>query len=241
MTDMADGKTRIVVDDRERPTGIVEELGKQTDALVTVERMSIGDYRIDDYVLIERKCAADFAKSLIDGRLFEQAGRMVGTEFRPLYLLEGTAAEWANTGVTREALQGALITLALIFDIPVLRSVDLLESAHLIVYSGGQLRRLQDPNYVASHQRKAKNMKTRRLRVLQSFPGVGADRASRLLEHFDTLRLCLAASEEQLCEVKGIGRKTAKLVSGVLDARASEASPLCRYVCEYRLNFAIEY
>jgi DNA excision repair protein ERCC-4 len=215
---MVEMKMQIVVDDRERASGMVEELEKQANVLVTVEQMSVGDYRIDDYALIERKCAQDFAGSLIDGRLFEQAKRMVSTAFRPVYLLEGTAAEWASTGVDREALQGALITLALIFDIPVLRSADLTESARLIVYAGRQLLRLRDPNYVASHRAKAKNVRTRRLRVLQSLPGLGSDRAARLLEHFGTVRRCLAASEKQLCEVKGIGRETAKAVCAVLDS-----------------------
>ena len=52
------------------------ELEKLSGAIVNVAHLTAGDYCIDEAVLIERKTAADFAQSLIDGRLFCQAGRM---------------------------------------------------------------------------------------------------------------------------------------------------------------------
>jgi hypothetical protein len=101
------------------------------------------DYCVDGAVLIERKTAADFAQSLIDGRLFGQAARMATSSLRPAYILEGSSAEWFGLGVSREALQGALVTLMLIFDVPVFRS------ARLMLYIGSQLVRLRDPGYVS--------------------------------------------------------------------------------------------
>ena len=66
-------KVQVVVDDRERPSGVVPELEKLGRVVVKIEHLSLGDYCIDGAVLIERKTAADFAQSLIDGRLFGQA------------------------------------------------------------------------------------------------------------------------------------------------------------------------
>ena len=139
-------------------------------------------------MLIERKSAADFAQSLMDGRLFGQAVRMATSSLRPAYILEGSSAEWSGLGVSRESLQGALVTLMLIFDVPVFRSADPAESARLILYIGSQLVRLRDSEYVPYRQAKAKRKKTQQLRVLQSLPGVGPDRAKRLLERFGTVR-----------------------------------------------------
>ena len=136
---------QIVVDDRERPSGVVAELEKLGGVVVKIEHLLLGDYCIDGAVLIERKTAADFAQSLIDGRLFGQAGRMATSSLRPAYIIEGTSAEWAGLGVSREALQGALVTLMLIFDVPVFRSSDPAESARLMLYIGSQLVRLGDP------------------------------------------------------------------------------------------------
>ena len=208
---------QIVVDDRERPSGVVAELEKAGKAIVKVEHLSVGDYCVDGAVLIERKTAADFAQSLMDGRLFSQAWRMSSSPFRPAYIIEGTTPEWASLGVSREALQGALVTLTLIFDVPVFRSTAPAETARLIYYIGSQLVRLRDPGYAPYRQAKAKRKKTRQLRVLQSLPGIGADRAKKLLERFGTVRACFTATPAKLLEVEGIGSKTAAAIDQVIN------------------------
>jgi DNA excision repair protein ERCC-4 len=210
-------KIQIVVDDRERPSGVIEELQKALAVVVKIEHLPLGDYCVDGAVLIERKTAADFAQSLIDGRLFGQAGRMSSSALRPAYIIERTSAEWAELGLSREALQGALVTLMLIFDLPVFRSSDPAESARLIFYIGSQLVRVRDPGYAPYRQAKAKRKKTRQLRILQSLPGVGADRAKKLLERFTTVRACFTASPTELSEVEGIGSKTAAAIDQVIN------------------------
>ena len=208
---------RVVVDDREKPFEVIAELKKSDRVVVQIEHLLVGDYCIDGAVLIERKTAADFAQSLIDGRLFAQAGRMANAHLRPAYIIEGTSGEWSGLGVSQEALQGALVTLMLVFDLPVFRSSDPAESARLILYIGSQLIRLRDPGHVPYRQGKAKRKKSRQLRVLQGLPGVGPDRARRLLERFRTVRACFGASTAQLIEVEGIGAKTAAAIEQVIN------------------------
>jgi DNA excision repair protein ERCC-4 len=206
----------VVVDDRERPSGIISELEKADGVRVKIERLTLGDYCVDGAVLIERKTAADFGQSLIDGRLFAQAVRMSASHLRPAYIIEGTGAEWAGLGISREALQGALVSLMLIYDVPVFRSFDLAETARLTIYIGSQLVRLRDPGYVPYRQAKAKRKKTRQLRILQSLPGIGPDRAKRLLERFGTVRACFGASQTALLEVEGIGPRIAATIDQVI-------------------------
>ena len=55
----------------------------------SIERLALGDYCVDGAVLIEGKTAAGFAQSLVDGRLFGQAGRMPTSRFLPAYIVEG--------------------------------------------------------------------------------------------------------------------------------------------------------
>jgi DNA excision repair protein ERCC-4 len=210
-------KTRVVVDHRERPSGIIELLTQFEDVLVTIETLSIGDYRVDDAVLVERKTAADFAQSLVDGRLFSQARRLANSHLRTAYIIEGTSPEWSGLGVSRNALQGALITLTLIFDIPVFRSTDPIESAGLIHVIGSQLIRQRDPSYASCRQPKLKRKKNRQLRVLQSLPGIGPYRAKRLLERFKTVRACFCAEPAAIAKIEGIGAKTAEAIDEVIN------------------------
>ncbi|MCC5807185.1 MAG: hypothetical protein JJU00_12745 [Opitutales bacterium] len=200
----------VTADDRERGSAVFRALGKTDGIELRWERMSRGDYLIDDGFLFERKTAADFSRSLLDGRLFAQAGRLLETPYRPAYLLEGSAAQWRDLGVRREALQGALVTLMMVFDLPVFRALGAEEAARIMVYAGRQRMRLRTDAAPAYRVAKAKRRRTRQQRLLQALPGVGRDRALRLLDHFGSVSACLSAGPEELKAVEGIGPKTAE-------------------------------
>jgi ERCC4-type nuclease len=213
----------IVADDRERASGIVDLLRQIPDVELRIEHLLVGDFVVSGQIVFERKRADDFAASLIDGRLFSQAARLVKQPLRSAYILEGNTQDWTRLGVRREALQGALITLSLIFDLPVFRSVDSGETARLLVYASRQFSRLHRAEPAYAHVVKAKRLKTRRLRLLQSLPGVGPDRARNLLEHFGGVRACLLATVEQLIEVQGIGPKTAQAIKDVVGSEKARS------------------
>src|SRR5260221_7158915 len=132
----------IVADDRERASGIVDLLRQFPDVELRIEHLLVGDFVVSGQIVFERKCADDFAASLIDGRLFSQAARLVKQPLRSARILEGNTQDWTRLGVRREALQGALITLNLIFDLPVFRSINPDETAPLLVYASRQFSRL---------------------------------------------------------------------------------------------------
>jgi DNA excision repair protein ERCC-4 len=206
--DPEDGRVRIVADDRERAGGVVALLEARPDVECVVKRLAVGDYRVEERVLVERKTLADFALSLVDGRLFSQATKLVHQPGRAVLILEGTGADLARTGVSREALHGALITISVFHGIAVLRSTDAEETARLLVYLGRQVWRfarggLPRPGY------RPKGKRARQLFLLQGLPGVGPGRAARLLERFGSVEAVMAAPAEKLAEVDGLGEKTA--------------------------------
>lgn len=217
---------RIEIDDRERNQDLLTALRGIDGLDIKCVRLDVGDFRIDDAVVVERKTAADFAASIVDGRLFSQASRMVQSPLRPAYIIEGAVDDWKSLKVARPALQGALISLMLVFDIPVLRSNGPEETARLLRYTGQQLIRARGDGCIPIRQIKAKRRSTRKYRVLQSLPGIGPDRAKRLLEHFGSVRACLAADAEQLSAIEGIGPTTArKIVETVEDTQAIYGAP----------------
>jgi DNA excision repair protein ERCC-4 len=194
----------------------VDLLREIPDVELSIDHLLVGDFIVSGQIIFERKRADDFAASLIDGRLFSQAARLVKQPLRSAYILEGKTEDWKRLGVRREALQGALITLTLIFDLPVFRSIDPGETARILVHASRQFSRLHRAEPAYAHRAKAKRLKTRQLRLLQSLPGVGPDRARNLLEHFGGVRSCLLATVEELIDVPGIGQKTAKAIQAVV-------------------------
>lgn len=200
----------IIVDHRERACKVPEFLAKIGNAELSFTQLLVGDYVVDNLVLFERKTIKDFAQSIIDARLFRQAVRLNRAQMKTAIILEGSFSG-SRVSVSREAMQGALISLMLVFGIPVLRAVNAEESARLIVYTARQLAKREQGASVW-RSKKPKKSWNHQLHVLQGLPGIGRDRAIRLLEHFGTVLRCFAASEEELCEVDGIGAKTARKI-----------------------------
>ena len=79
---------RVIVDERERGSRVPEEL-KKFDVFVKFDTLIVGDYLISSDVVVERKTASDFINSIIDGRLFDQAGRLKDSYERPIIIVEG--------------------------------------------------------------------------------------------------------------------------------------------------------
>lgn len=55
-------------------------------------------------------------------------------------------------------------------------------------------------------------------------PGLGESRKQALVKHFGSVKRLRSATIEQICEVPGIGRKTAETVAAAL-ARTAPAAP----------------
>lgn len=77
----------VTADDRE-PESMRDALNALPGVRVAVSRLKLGDYQVDDRLLVERKTLQDFALSVLDGRLFSQAARLAASDI-PVALVEG--------------------------------------------------------------------------------------------------------------------------------------------------------
>jgi len=201
-------QTRIVVDDRETRCGIVEILEGTESVSVTVNRLTCGDYEIDGKLLFERKTLADLIISVKDGRLFRQGCKLAQEEKRGIIILEGTSNDLVSSGMRREAIQGALITLTVFLGIPLLRSRNLQETVRLMLYTARQNQSIAS-GALHRHGVRPRGKRKTQLHILQGLPGIGPERALTLLEQFGSVEAVLTASFEELATIKGIGKHTA--------------------------------
>jgi len=95
--------------------------------IVTLE---VGDIEIGDRVLIERKRYSDLCRSLMDGRLFKQAHRIRAKSPCPILLIEGEEGHLEM--MHRNALNGALATIAIESGVPTLHTRDAEETLAVI-------------------------------------------------------------------------------------------------------------
>ena len=208
---------RIVADDRENAGGVIAALRARADEVaLTVRRLTEGDFAVEDNFLVERKTLRDFAVSVVDARLFRQAEKLSRSGRRGILILEGTASPTDETGVSREALQGALITVAVFYGLAVLRARDATETARLLIYLGRQAQRFSRQAFHRPGYR-PKGKRARQLFVLQGLPGVGPGRAEKLLARFGSVEKVAQASAAELAKVDGIGETTAAKIRGIVE------------------------
>ncbi len=87
------------------------------------------------------------------------------------------------------------------------------------------LQRVRDEahRFAITYQR-AKRAKRFRSSPLDDVPGLGDTRRQALIKHFGSLKMLRSATIDQICDVPGIGRKTAETIVAAL-ARAAPAAP----------------
>jgi ERCC4-type nuclease len=203
---------RIAIDDRERPSGVIEALRTHPNVELTVHRLKLGDYLIDRTLLVERKTLSDFALSVVDGRLFTQALRLARTtRATPCFILEGTNEDHPNLVISRSAMQGAIIALTLVFGLPLLRSTCPRETADLILYAANQLQRRNSttPKRQGYHPN---GLARQQSFLLQAIPEIGPAKAKLLLDTFGSPFGVASAKIEDLQTVDGIGESASKKI-----------------------------
>ncbi|MFJ3421155.1 excinuclease ABC subunit UvrC [Streptomyces sp. NPDC086082] len=87
------------------------------------------------------------------------------------------------------------------------------------------LQRVRDEahRFAITYQR-AKRAKRFRASPLDDVPGLGETRKQALIKHFGSVKKLRSATIDQICEVPGIGRKTAEAIAAAL-AQAAPAAP----------------
>ena len=211
-------RVHLVVDDREVRSAVCQQLAAQADVRLEIRHLTAGDYEVENEWIFERKTVQDFALSVVDGRLFSQARRLARCPAGRALIVEGMETE--NSCVSHEAWQGAMVSLGLAFQLPVLRSENAEETVRLLRFAAQQARRQRETVFVPA-RRRPRTLERQRIVVLAALPGVGAHRARLLLEHFGSVEAVVLAGEEELTEVVGIGSQTARGIRKVVAARTA--------------------
>jgi DNA excision repair protein ERCC-4 len=202
-----DSVHRLVVDHSERHAALVDAVRRSGWFDVQMDRLAAGDYLVNGEAVVERKTIRDFTASLLDGRLFPQVARLAHSPYRSLLLIEGpTPASLPD--VHHHSVEGALVSIAAMWRIPVLHSSDPEQSARMLRFLAEQVRGPRE-RVLRRFERKPKRLASRQLFLLQGLPGVGPALAYRLLAHFGSIERIATADVATLAEVHGIGARKA--------------------------------
>ena len=215
-----ENKISIVADDRERQSKIPDIMSAYDNIDLTIERLTLGDYLINNHILAERKTLKDLASSIIDGRIFKQAAMLASSKFNPILILEGTSKDVKGCHVSRQGIQGVLIYVNVVLGIPILRSISPYETVQLMIYTANQLIKINN-GLIKRHGYYPKRKLKRQMLILQGLPGIGKKRAKMLIDRFETIKAVVNASEEELVSLEGIGKVTAAEISNTVNENIS--------------------
>lgn len=210
---MAHQLPEILADMRESRSGVLAVLQRRAKVTMRVEELDVGDFIISDQVVIERKQAADFAQSVMSGRLAFQVALMKAVYPRPVLIVEGDLQK-QECLCDREVLLGSLAWLAM-QGVSLAASGSSEHSAMLIEYMAHQAQGGQGHG-PAMRGGKPKDLGVLARFVVEGLPGCGAAASRRLLDHFGSVEAVMQASAEELAMVPGIGDKTARRIREVL-------------------------
>jgi ERCC4-type nuclease len=196
---------RIVIDDRERRGPMPSALKAHGGFRIETRRLTVGDYCVNEALLFERKTLPDLVCSIVDGRLFGQALRLVKASLPAALILEGRGTDLGASNIRREAIRGALLNVSLFIGLPVLRSRNPAETVHTMCYAARQHHALAH-GALPRRGRRPKGKAALQSHILQGLPDIGPERAARLLHRFGNVQAALSADPEALAEVDGIGR-----------------------------------
>jgi ERCC4-type nuclease len=214
-------KSDLKIDFRELRSGIVGEIEKLTDQLtIEVSMLSAGDYWIGDNIIVERKTLSDFLISIKNGRIFQQVSRIANSGKNGLIILEGDKSMVNTSLMSRKAVQGALIHLTVFLGIPVIRSLNIHETATLLIdiFHQCQQRKLPTQKQIlsASPGFSVNKKQRQKLFILQNINGIGAKKALTLLKSLRSIENIINASSADLMKFHGIGSKLADRIYTIL-------------------------
>ena len=201
-------KIIITIDNREKNSGIADKLASKNVNII-FRQLFVGDYLINDDIVIERKTSEDFVQSIINGRLFSQCAKLRKSGAVPLIIVEGNPFKTRHK-IRDEAFKGALLSVSLSWQIPVIRSSGKEDTARLIVMASKQH---ESPTvFIRRKGIKPKKAQKQQHYLVEGLPGIGPALAHRLLLHFKTIEQIILADVKSLEKVEGIGKnKAAKL------------------------------
>jgi DNA excision repair protein ERCC-4 len=207
---------RVVADERERASGVPEELSK-LNVRVYFARLPVADYVLNPELAVERKSVRDLVSSVYDSRLFYQAAKLSAAYAKPFLLVEGDSKEVESLARNLKSFYGAIANVTLAYGLRVLYTASPRETAMAIAELLTHARAKPLSRMPSELPPKAKSVPQQQLYLVSAMPGVGRKLAEKLLSKYGTPRRVMGLTAGELAMTQGIGWKKAERIKNMMD------------------------
>ncbi|MFH2020578.1 MAG: ERCC4 domain-containing protein [archaeon] len=203
---------KIFIDHRE-DTGFDESL-KSLGAIVERKQLLVGDFICSERLIVERKTRNDFESSIIDGRLFKQLENMIANYPRVVVIVEGTGE---MERIHKNAILGAYASIIADYGATLFFTRDSEKTLELVFnLAKHEQIALKRPVRMFA-KRKGNTLSDNQQIIVECFPMVGPKLAKSLMTHFKNLEALFHATEKELLEAEGMGKKRAKTIRSIIE------------------------
>jgi ERCC4-related helicase len=209
-------EVKIIVDHRESRSPVMRFLS-QKDIIVEPQQLDVGDYIVSSRIGVERKTVEDFLNSLLEGKLFVQMRNLRATYSRPLLLIEGDGI-LTKRNISHNAIFGSFVSIIVDFGIPIITTHTAQETADFLAIMAHREQKEGEKAIAIRGEKTAKTISEHQQFLVEGLPNISVVLAKRLLQHFGSIRSLANASEEDLCQVQGIGKNIAADILKILNA-----------------------
>lgn len=210
-----------MIDHRELSSTLVPEL-RSFGRRIEITSLPVGDIAIGDIVLIERKTARDLLDSLIDGRLFSQARRLMAAAPRPLLVIEG-ADGVLTRAVHSNSVSGVMASLSIDLGLTIIPTADARSTARLVEMitrrqerQSGRCGNLLSARLKASEEGRIEGVLDRWTEINGSGGGRITFPAGRRLIDDRNRQRRVGELARNLASIKGVGPMTSKRIAETL-------------------------
>lgn len=197
------------------------------------QNLDIGDILFVDNdqtikYIVERKTLDDMSSSIIDGRYREQKSRLLASNYKIIYILEGFNKN--NFGVKYSTILSAMLNLQFRDNITVIRTKDVKETAEILILLKEKLKLSQETKFIeyASNINISKKQNLTKdivfKKQLSCIPGISDKIAQDIMNVYPSLKdlileyskLDILKAEKLLTKIDGIGNIISKKVFNFL-------------------------
>lgn len=210
---------KIYADVRERESEVPRYLSEMG-VTVVFRQLDVGDYVVAEGVVAERKSVGDLAKSVFDGRFFDQLSRLTRSAERCFLVVEGDLGRLRYATSNYRAVLAALYYSSVVSRVPVVYTDGPRHTAEVLKYLATKLSESRGVPSAASIPRgkpRSAEVGEWQLYVVSALPGVGPKTAERLLRRFGSVRRVFEASPAELASVEGVSEERAGFIYRVLN------------------------
>ncbi|MDV3277265.1 MAG: helix-hairpin-helix domain-containing protein [Nitrososphaerales archaeon] len=209
---------RVVADEREKASGVPEELSK-LNVRVYFNQLPVADYVLNPEIAVERKSVRDLLSSIYDARIFSQSARLAASYAKPYLLIEGDSTEVQKLAKNLKAYYGAISNITLAYGLRVIYTANPRETAIAIAELLTHARAKPLARLPVEAPPRGKSLPQQQLYLVSSMPGVGRKLAERLLLKYGTPRRIMGLTQGEMSMTQGIGWKRAQRMKDLLDTK----------------------